>query len=65
MLVTVAESAGILGVNPATVWRYIQAGDLVPFRPAKPYLLWKSDVEAFRPHARKTPGPKPRKPAAD
>ena len=60
MLVTVAEAAGLLDVNPATVWRYIQARDLTPARPAKPYLLWRSDVLAFKPNAKKRPGPKRR-----
>ena len=61
VLVTVTEAAAILDVNPATVWRYIQADELVPARPKKPYMLWQSDVIAFKPHAKKTPGPKPRK----
>jgi hypothetical protein len=58
VLVTVAEAAEILQVDPATVWRYIQAADLKPARARKPYMLWQSDVIAFKPNARKTPGPK-------
>lgn len=59
VLLTVAEAAGLLDVDPATVWRYIRAADLKPAREKKPYLLWQSDVVAFRPHAKKRRGPKP------
>lgn len=58
VLVTVAEAAAILDVDPATVWRYIKADDLKPAREKKPYMLWQSDVVAFMPRAHKTPGPK-------
>jgi hypothetical protein len=64
VLISVAEAAELLKVDPATVWRYIQANDLTPARPAKPYVLWQSDVVAFAPRAKKKPGPKPRKPPA-
>jgi predicted site-specific integrase-resolvase len=62
VLLTLSEAAESLSVNPATVWRYIKAGDLKPARAEKPYMLWKSDVEAFAPNAHKRPGPK-RRPA--
>lgn len=62
VLISVSEAAGILNVDPATVWRYIKAEDLTPARPSKPYVLWQSDVEAFKPRAHKRPGPKPRRP---
>jgi hypothetical protein len=61
VLVTVAEAAGILGVDPATVWRYIKAEDLTPARAQKPYMLWQSDVVKFAEQPRKKPGPKPGK----
>jgi len=61
VLITVAEAAGLLDVNPATVWRYIQADELTPARPKKPYMLWQSDVIDFKPRAKKRPGPEPRK----
>ncbi len=64
VLISVAEAAELLKVNPATVWRYIQAEDLTPARDKKPYLLWQSEVIEFAPHAKKRPGPK-RKPATD
>lgn len=58
VLVTVAEAAAILEVNPATVWRYIKAEDLKPAREKKPYMLWQSDVVAFSEMPKKRPGPK-------
>jgi hypothetical protein len=60
VLISVAEAATLLDVDPATVWRYIQAGDLTPAREKKPYVLWQSNVVAFKPHAKKKRGPKPR-----
>lgn len=65
MLISVAEAARLLQVDPATVWRYIKAEDLTPARAVKPYVLWQSDVIAFKPRANKRRGPKPRRPAAD
>jgi hypothetical protein len=61
VLISVAEAAALLDVDPATVWRYIQAGDLTPARPKKPYVLWQSNVVEFKPHAQKKRGPKPRR----
>lgn len=60
VLISVAEAAELLKVNPATVWRYIQAEDLTPARDKKPYLLWQSEVVEFAPRAKKRPGPKPK-----
>lgn len=58
MLVTVAEAAEILDVDPATVWRYIKAEDIKPARDSRPYMLWQSDVLAFQKLPKKKPGPK-------
>ena len=59
VLISVAEAARLLDVNPSTVWRYIDAGELIPARPQKPYVLWQSSVIEFAPNAKKRPGPKP------
>jgi hypothetical protein len=59
VLVTVAEAAEILKVDPATVWRYIKADDLKPARDKKPYMLWQSDVLKFSTLPKKARGPKP------
>lgn len=62
VLLTVAEAADLLSINPSTVWRYIDAGELTPARSKKPYVLWQSDVVALQPTAGKRKrGPKPRK----
>ena len=44
VLISVAEAAALLDVNPSTVWLYIDAGELIPARPQKPYVLWQSSV---------------------
>jgi hypothetical protein len=57
VLISVAEAAGLLKVDPATIWRYINRQALTPARPEKPWMLWQSDVLAFE---RPKRGPKPR-----
>jgi hypothetical protein len=61
VLISVAEAASILDVNPATVWRYIQLEDdpLPAQKVGRSWALWQSDVVAFKPKAKRTPGPKP------
>lgn len=60
--ISVAEAAFELGVNRATVWRYINLDDdpLPAQKIGHGYAIWKSDVEAFRPRAKRRRGPKPR-----
>lgn len=64
VLISVADAASLLGVNRATVWRYITlAEDPLPAeRVGREFVLWRSDVEAFMPKANRRRGPKPRKP---
>lgn len=65
VLLSVAEAAALLDVNPATVWRYIHLDhDPLPAeRVGRAYTLWQSDVLAYQPKANRKRGPKPRRPA--
>src|SRR5689334_2345439 len=60
VLISVADAATLLGVSRATVWRYIkQEHDPLPAdQIGHGFTLWKSDVEAYRPKAKRSPGPK-------
>lgn len=64
MLLSVAEAADLLSVDPATVWRYIHLDtDPLPAKKVgRAYTLWQSDVLAFKPRANRKRGPKPRRP---
>lgn len=45
MTVTTEEAAEIAGVNPATIRKWVLAGELTPMRRgAKPMRFWYSDV---------------------
>lgn len=62
--ISVKDAASALGVDRATVWRYINLDDdpLPAQKIGHGYVLWKSDVEAFKPKSKRKRGPKPRKP---
>lgn len=62
--ISVKDAAVALGVNRATVWRYITLTDdpLPAEKIGHGYVLWKSDVEAFKPRAKRRRGPKPKPP---
>lgn len=62
MLLSVAEAADLLKVDPATVWRYIhlETDPLPAQKVGRAYALWQSDVIAFQPRAKRKPGPKPK-----
>jgi hypothetical protein len=53
-----------LKVNRATVWRYItlEHDPLPAEKIGREFVLWKSDVEAFKPRAHRKRGPKPKPP---
>lgn len=65
MLISVADAATLLGVDRVTVWRYItlEEDPLPAERIGREFVLWQSDVEAFKPKAHRRRGPKPRKPS--
>lgn len=46
-LLSIAEAAEELGRNPATVWRYIKSGALIPIRQEPPYLIHRDSLDAF------------------
>lgn len=62
MQISVAAAAGLLGVDRATVWRYInlETDPLPAKKIGHGYVLWQSDVLAFQPRANRRRGPKPR-----
>ena len=62
MLISVPDAAELLDVDRATVWRYIKLeSDPLPAQKiGHGYVLWQSDVEAYKPKAKRTRGPKPR-----
>lgn len=64
-VLSIAEAAEELGRNPATVWRYIRSGALVPLRDTPPYVIDRDVLEAFAAKHRPPGWPKgrPRKPA--
>jgi hypothetical protein len=66
VLLSVAEAADLLNVDPATVWRYIHLdSDPLPAQKVgRAYTLWQSDVLDFRPRANRKRGPK-RRPSPD
>ena len=59
--ISVPEAAALLEVDRATVWRYITLKeDPLPAKKiGHGYVLWRSDVEAFKPRANRRRGPKP------
>lgn len=67
MLISVPDAAELLDVDRATVWRYIklESDPLPAQKVGHGYALWRSDVEAFRPRAKRKRGPKPRPTTAD
>jgi predicted DNA-binding transcriptional regulator AlpA len=60
--ISVPDAAVLLGVDRATVWRYITLEhDPLPAKKiGHGYVLWQSDVEAYKPKANRPRGPKPR-----
>lgn len=60
--ISVPEAATLLGVDRATVWRYITLKeDPLPAKKiGHGYVLWQSDVIEYRPKAKRRRGPKPR-----
>lgn len=60
--ISVQEAAALLDVDRATVWRYItlENDPLPATKIGHGYALWRSDVEAFKPRAKRRRGPKPR-----
>jgi len=63
--ISVIDAAQILGVDRATVWRYITLKEdpLPAQKIGHGYILWKSEVEAFRPRANRKRGPRKRRPS--
>jgi hypothetical protein len=61
VLMSVAEAAAYYDVDPATVWRYINRDDdpLPAEKVGRSYAIWRSDVIAYAPKAKRKPGPKP------
>lgn len=62
-VLSIAEVADEIGRNPATVWRYIRSGVLIPIRPQPPYLIHRDELTAFL-EKNRPPG-RPRKPRPD
>lgn len=53
--ISVTDAARLLEVDRVTVWRYItlKVDPLPAIRIGHGYILWRSDVEAFRPRVKR------------
>lgn len=51
-----SAAAGLLGVTPRTLYRFINDGDLPAYRIGRVIRLQRSDVDAFIDASRITPG---------
>lgn len=64
-LLTIADAAKHLGVDPATVWREINRKRLRAKKLGREYVIIRRDLTAYEKTDRLKPGPKgPRKPPA-
>lgn len=63
-LLTIAQAAAHLGVNPATVWREIGRKRLRAKQLGREYVIVTRDLEAYKRLPKLRPGPKGNKPPA-
>ena len=61
-LLTIKQAAAELEVSVMTVRRHIEAGDIVPLRPGREYLIHRDELNRYKTNRRR-PG-RPSKPRA-